>query len=65
MFCNKRWGTWGGSRNELLIFITLRVIRSVEEGIALGRDFEDRVQQHKGRMGEVQGIRLKKDAAPK
>jgi general secretion pathway protein D len=47
------------SRNELLIFITPRVIRSVEEGIQLSRDFEDRVQQLKGRMGEVQGIRLK------
>jgi general secretion pathway protein D len=47
------------SRNELLIFITPRVIRSVEEGIQLSRDFEDRVQQLKRRMAEVQGIRLK------
>jgi len=47
------------SRNELLIFITPRVIRSVEEGIQLSRDFEERVQQLKSRMGEVQGIRLK------
>jgi general secretion pathway protein D len=53
------------SRTELLIFITPRVIRNVEEGIQLSRDFEDRVQQLKGRMGEVQGIRLKKDGAPK
>ncbi len=52
------------SRNELLIFITPRVIRSVEEGIQLSRDFEDRVQQLKLRMGETQGIRLKKDGGP-
>ena len=52
------------NRNELLIFITPRVIRSVEEGVALSRDFEERVQQLKGRMGETQGIRLKKDARP-
>ncbi len=53
------------NRTELLIFITPRVIRNVEEGIQLSRDFEDRVQQLKGRMGETQGIRLKKDGAPK
>jgi len=45
------------SRNELLIFITPRVIRSVEEGIKLSRDFEDRVAQLKARMGEAKGIR--------
>ena len=53
------------SRNELLIFITPRVIRTVEEGIQLSRDFEERVQQLKARMGETKGIRLKKDGAPK
>ena len=53
------------SRTELLIFITPRVIRNVEEGIQLSRDFEDRVQQLKGRMGETMGIRWKKDGAPK
>jgi general secretion pathway protein D len=47
------------SRNELLIFITPRVIRSVEEGIQLSRDFEERVAQLKLRMKEAQGIRLK------
>ena len=47
------------SRNELLIFITPRVIRSVEEGIQLSRDFEERVGQLKSRMKETQGIRLK------
>jgi general secretion pathway protein D len=47
------------SRTELLIFITPRVIRSVEEGIQLSRDFEERVAQLKARMGETQGIRLK------
>ena len=53
------------SRTELLIFITPRVIRSIEEGIQLSRDFEERVQQLKGRMGEVQGIRMKKDGVPR
>jgi general secretion pathway protein D len=53
------------TRTELLIFITPRVIRNVEEGIQLSRDFEDRVQQLKGRMGEMQGIRLKKDELPR
>ena len=47
------------SRNELLIFITPRVIRSVEEGIQLSRDFEERVGQLKTRMKETQGFRLK------
>jgi len=49
------------SRNELLIFITPRVIRSVEEGILLSRDFEERVAQLKTRMREAQGMRLKVD----
>jgi general secretion pathway protein D len=53
------------TRTELLIFITPRVIRSVEEGIQLSRDFEERVQQLKGRMGEVQGIRMRKDDVPR
>jgi len=47
------------SRNELLIFITPRVIRSVAEGVQLSRDFEERVAQLKARMKEAQGIRLK------
>ena len=47
------------SRNELLIFITPRVIRSVEEGVQLSRDFEERVAQLKARMKETQGFRLK------
>ena len=49
------------SRNELLIFITPRVIRSVEEGVKLSRDFEDRVSQLKARMQEMKGFRLKVD----
>ena len=53
------------NRTELLIFITPRVIRSVEEGIQLSRDFEERVQQLKGRMGETQGIRMKRDGGSK
>jgi general secretion pathway protein D len=47
------------TRNELLIFITPRVIRSVEEGIQLSRDFEERVAQLKTRMKETEGFRLK------
>jgi len=47
------------SRNELLIFITPRVIRSVEEGVQLSKDFEERVGQLKARMKEAQGLRLK------
>jgi general secretion pathway protein D len=47
------------SRNELLIFITPRVIRSVEEGIQLSRDFEERVSQLKARMKEAKGMGLK------
>jgi general secretion pathway protein D len=49
------------SRNELLIFITPRVIRTVEEGVQLSRDFEDRVAQLKARMRETKGIRLRSD----
>jgi len=47
------------SRNELLIFITPRVIRNVEEGIQLSRDFEERVAQLKARMKEAKGMGLK------
>ena len=46
-------------RDELLIFITPRVIRSVEEGIQLSRDFEERVAQLKARMKEAKGMGLK------
>jgi general secretion pathway protein D len=46
-------------RDELLIFITPRVIRSVEEGIQMSRDFEERVGQLKARMKEAQGLRVK------
>lgn len=49
------------SRNELLIFITPRVIRSVEEGVKLSRDFEERVAQLKARMREMKGFQLKVD----
>ena len=46
-------------RDELLIFITPRVIRSVEQGVQLSRDFEERVSQLKTRIKEAQGFRLK------
>lgn len=49
------------TRTELLVFITPRVISSVEEGTDLSRDFEERVEQLKQRFGETKGIR----SAPK
>lgn len=52
------------TRDELLIFITPRVIRNVEEGIQLSRDFEERVAQLKARMKETRGIRLREEKAP-
>ena len=45
------------SRTELLVFITPRVIESVEEGTQLSREFEDRVGELKGRIGEAEGLR--------
>lgn len=45
------------SRTELLIFITLRVIGSVEEGTQLSREFEERVHELKERIGEAKGIK--------
>lgn len=46
-------------RTELLIFITPRVVRSAEEGHRMSRDFEDRVEELKARLGETSGIRSK------
>ncbi len=45
------------NRTELLIFITPRVIGSVEEGTQLSREFEERVDALKRRIGEAKGIR--------
>jgi len=45
------------SRTELLIFITPRVIASVEEGSRMSREFEERVEELKRRIGEAKGIR--------
>jgi general secretion pathway protein D len=45
------------TRNELVIFITPRVIGSVDEGTRLSREFEDRVVELKRRMAEAVGIR--------
>jgi general secretion pathway protein D len=53
------------NRNELLIFITPRVIRSVEEGTRLSREFEERVVELKERIGEAKGIRQGRREAPK
>jgi general secretion pathway protein D len=45
------------SRTELLIFITPRVIESVEEGTQLSGEFEDRVEELKRRISESEGLR--------
>ncbi|HJX15679.1 MAG TPA: type II and III secretion system protein, partial [Candidatus Deferrimicrobiaceae bacterium] len=45
------------SRTELLIFITPRVIESVEEGTQLSREFEDRVEELKRRISEAEGLK--------
>ena len=45
------------SRTELLIFITPRVISSIDEGTNLSREFEERVQELKRRIGEAKGVR--------
>jgi len=45
------------TRNELVIFITPRVIGSVEEGTRLSRECEDRVVELKERMSEAKGIK--------
>jgi general secretion pathway protein D len=52
------------TRNELLVFITPRIIASVEEGSQLSRDFEERVQELKQRFGETKGIRHEHGEAP-
>jgi type II secretory pathway component GspD/PulD (secretin) len=52
------------SRNELLVFITPRVISSVEDGTRLSRDFEERVLELKQRFGETKGIRMERREAP-
>lgn len=44
------------TRTELLVFITPRVIGSIEEGTRLSREFEERVEALKQRMGETKGI---------
>jgi hypothetical protein len=46
------------------VFITPRVISSVEEGTQLSRDFEERVQELKRRFGEAKGIRFERGGAP-
>ena len=45
------------TRTELLIFITPRVIGSVDEGTLLSREFEGRVEELKRRIGEAKGLR--------
>ena len=45
------------TRNELVIFITPRVISSVEDGTRLSREFEDRVFEIKERIGQAKGIK--------
>ena len=45
------------ARTELLIFITPRVIASIDEGTRLSREFEDRVEELKTRIWEAKGIK--------
>jgi general secretion pathway protein D len=45
------------TRTELLVFITPRVIESVEEGTQLSREFENRVEELKRRISESEGLR--------
>jgi general secretion pathway protein D len=45
------------TRNELVIFITPRVIASAEDGTRLSREFEDRVHEIKERIGQAKGIK--------
>ncbi len=45
------------TRTELLVFITPRVIESVEEGTLLSREFEERVKELKRRISEAEGLR--------
>lgn len=52
------------TRTELLIFITPRVVRSPEEGQRMSREFEDRVEELKARLGETSGIRSNSGARP-
>ncbi len=52
-------------RTELLIFITPRVIGSVEEGTRLSREFEDRVENLKKAIREAGGLKVTPGMAPK
>ncbi len=53
------------TRTELLIFITPRVVGSVEEGTMLSREFEERVDELKRRIGEAKGIRRDRNESEK
>ena len=52
------------SRTELLIFITPRVIGSIDEGTALSREFENRVEELKARIQEARGIQRRNEETP-
>lgn len=52
------------TRTELLIFITPRVVASVEDGTRLSGEFENRVQELKQRIGEAKGIQGARQPAP-
>ncbi len=52
------------ARTELLIFITPRVIASIEEGTRLSREFEDRVEELKTRIWEAKGIKPLQENPP-
>ncbi len=64
-FLSRIWGLgWlfgsrssSSTRTELLIFITPRVVGTIEDGTRLSSEFEERVQELKQRIGEAKGIK--------
>ncbi len=52
------------ARTELLIFITPRVIASIDEGTRLSREFEDRVEELKMRIWEAKGFKPLREDLP-
>lgn len=52
------------NRNELLIFITPRVIASVDDGTRLSREFQNRVLELKEHIGRTKGVRTEVSEPP-
>ncbi len=49
--------TDSSSRTELMVFITPRVIATIEDGTRFSGEFENRVQELKRQIGEAKGIK--------